>query len=257
VILGLEFPPIGELVEWPAFLFEDTAFALNKIGLTALIAMSATLLIFFLAGRKYKNSLVPTGVATVAEVSVEFIDTQIIDQTIGPEGRGWNPYLLSIFFFVLFTNLFEVIPGWQMPANARMAFPLFLAVMVWATFIFVGIKAQGLGGYLKSSLFPPGVPKALYILVTPIEFISTFLVRPFSLAVRLFANMLAGHILLVTFAVLSAALWVKAWYAIFLPLPFAMLVLLIGFEIMVSFLQAYIFAILAGVYIGGALHPEH
>ncbi len=257
MILGLEFPPIGELVEWPAFLFEDTPFALNKIGLTAIIAMSATLLIFFLAGRKYKNSLIPTGVATVAEVSVEFIDTQIIDQTIGPEGRGWNPYLLSIFFFVLFTNLFEVLPGWQMPANARMAFPLFLAVMVWATFIFVGIKAQGLGGYLKSSLFPPGVPKALYILVTPIEFISTFLVRPFSLAVRLFANMLAGHILLVTFAVLSAALWVKAWYVIFLPLPFAMLVLLIGFEIMVSFLQAYIFAILAGVYIGGALHPEH
>ncbi|MFV1991013.1 MAG: F0F1 ATP synthase subunit A, partial [Acidimicrobiales bacterium] len=148
-------------------------------------------------------------------------------------------------------------PGWQMPANARMAFPLALALMVWAVFIFVGIKSQGFFGYFKSALFPPGVPKALYILVTPIEFISTFLVRPFSLAVRLFANMLAGHILLVTFAVLTAALWVKAWYVIFIPLPFGMLILLIGFEIMVSFLQAYIFAILAGVYIGGALHPDH
>jgi F-type H+-transporting ATPase subunit a len=75
--------------------------------------------------------------------------------------------------------------------------------------------------------------------------------------VRLFANMLAGHILLVTFAVLSAALWVRAWYAAFLPLPFAMLVFLTAFEVLVAFLQAYIFTILAAVYIGGALHPEH
>jgi F-type H+-transporting ATPase subunit a len=101
------------------------------------------------------------------------------------------------------------------------------------------------------------VPKALYLLVTPIEFVSTFLVRPFSLAVRLFANMLAGHILLVTFAVLSAALWVAQWYAVFLPLPALMLVFLTGFEILVAFLQAYIFTILAAVYIGGAMHPEH
>ena len=132
-----------------------------------------------------------------------------------------------------------------------------LALLVWVIFNVVGVANQGLGGYLKSSLFPPGVPKALYLLVTPIEFVSTFLVRPFSLAVRLFANMLAGHILLVTFSVLSAALWVAAWYAAFLPLPALMLVFLTGFEILVAFLQAYIFTILAAVYIGGAMHPEH
>jgi F-type H+-transporting ATPase subunit a len=135
--------------------------------------------------------------------------------------------------------------------------PATLALLVWLLFNGVGVMNQGLGGYLKSSLFPPGVPKALYILVTPIEFVSTFLVRPFSLAVRLFANMLAGHILLVTFAVLSAALWVAQWYAVFLPLPALMLVFLTGFEILVAFLQAYIFTILAAVYIGGAMHPEH
>ena len=93
--------------------------------------------------------------------------------------------------------------------------------------------------------------------MTPIELISTFLVRPFSLAVRLFANMLAGHILLISFAVLAAALWVASWQAIFLPLPFLMLVGLTGFEIMVAFLQAYIITILAAVFIGGSLHPEH
>lgn len=257
MIFGLEFPTIGHLVEWPSFLFEDTAYGLNKIGLSALLATTFTFLIFGLSARKYKKSLVPTGIANIAELSIEFIDEQIIDQTIGPEGRKWNPFLLSIFFFVLFTNLFEVVPGWQMPGNARMAFPVTLALLVWVVFNGVGIKAQGLGGYLKSSLFPPGVPKALYVLVTPIELISTFLVRPFSLAVRLFANMLAGHILLVTFAVLSAALWSLSPTVIVVPLPFAMLILLTGFEIAVSFLQAYIFVILTGVYIGGALHPEH
>ena len=122
----------------------------------------------------------------------------------------------------------------------------------------LGAIGPGIGiGYLKSTLFPPGVPKFLYILVTPIEFISVFLVRPFSLAVRLFANLLAGHILLVTFAVLTAALWVQQWYAVFMPLPFLMLLFLTGFELLVAFLQAYIFTILTAVYIGGALHHEH
>jgi F-type H+-transporting ATPase subunit a len=113
--------------------------------------------------------------------------------------------------------------------------------------------------YFKEALFPPGVPPALYILVTPIELLSTFVVRPFSLAVRLFANTLAGHILLVTFTVLANTL-VFADSAILKPVavfPFIMLVLMTGFELMVAFLQAYIFTILTAVYIGGAMHPEH
>jgi F-type H+-transporting ATPase subunit a len=138
-----------------------------------------------------------------------------------------------------------------------MALPAFMALMVWAIFNFVGIKSQGAGGYFKSMLFPPGVPKALLPLVALIEFISTVFVRPFSLAVRLFANMLAGHLLLVTFAVLSAALFTKSALAIILPLPFAMLILLTGFEILVAVLQAFIFTILTAVYIGGAMHAEH
>jgi F-type H+-transporting ATPase subunit a len=104
------------------------------------------------------------------------------------------------------------------------------------------------------------VPKALYVLVTPIELISTFFVRPFSLTVRLFANMLAGHMLLVTFAVLSKALFQAEGNPALIPmgvLPLAMLVGLTAFEVMVAFLQAYIFTILASVYIGSAAHPEH
>ena len=116
------------------------------------------------------------------------------------------PLLTSMFFFIFFINIFEVIPGIQFPGNARMAVPLLLAVMVWVIYNYQGFKNQGLG-YIKSSLFPPGVPKALYILVTPIEFLQVLVIKPFSLAIRLWANMVAGHLLLVTFAVLTAALW--------------------------------------------------
>jgi F-type H+-transporting ATPase subunit a len=178
-------------------------------------------------------------------------------QTMGPDGLAWVPFLLTLFFFILFNNLLEVIPGWQMPGNARMAMPLFMALLVWLVFNVVGLIKQGPVGYLKSVLFPPGVPIFLYVLVTPIEFVSTFLVRPFSLAVRLFANLLAGHILLVTFAVLSAAMWSIGPSLVILPLPVLVLVLLTAFEVMVAFLQAYIFTILTAVYIGGAMHPEH
>ena len=129
--------------------------------------------------------------------------------------------------------------------------------MVWVVFNVMGVIKQGPFGYLKSSLFPPGVPKALYLLVTPIELISVFVVRPFSLAVRLFANLLAGHILLVTFAILSAAMWSVGPSLVILPLPAVVLILLTAFEVMVAFLQAYIFTILTAVYIGGAIHPEH
>jgi F-type H+-transporting ATPase subunit a len=258
VTFALEFPPISHLVEWTDLALDDTAFAINKIVLIYLLATVLTMLLFWLGGRR--KALVPVGAQNVAEASLDFIDNGIILQTIGPEGlrKKWiQPFLTSVFFFVLFTNITEVIPLIQMPANARMAMPAVLALVVWLLFNGVGVANQGLGGYLRSSLFPPGVPKALYLLVTPIEFVSTFLVRPFSLALRLFANMLAGHILLVTFAVLSAALWVAQWYAVFLPLPALMLVFLTGFEILVAFLQAYIFTILAAVYIGGAMHPEH
>jgi len=121
----------------------------------------------------------------------------------------------------------------------------------------VGIAKQGFFHYFKGIMFPPGVPWPIYILVTPIELVSTIIVRPLSLAVRLFANMLAGHLVLVTFAVISAALWVKGINLVILPFSFVLLIALTGFEVLVSFLQAFIFTILAAVYIGGAMHPEH
>ncbi len=255
ILAQLEFPPIENLVEWPNIVGgEDVWWGFNKIALYNVVAVVVTTVLFLLAGAK--KAMVPRGVQNLMEVSVDFIDKGIVQQTIGHGGEKYIPFLGSLFFFILIGNMFEVIPPFLMPANARMANPAILALLTWAFFICVGVKAQG-PKYFFNAVFPPGVPKALYLLVTPIEFVSVFLVRPFSLAVRLFANMLAGHILLVTFAVLSAAMWSLGPSLIVLPLPAAVLVLLTGFEVMVAFLQAYIFTILTAVYIGGAMHPEH
>ena len=251
-VFALDFPEISEILVW-----KDFVSGFNKIFIITVLAVLVTLIIFTVAVR-HDDRVKPTGVRNVAEASVDFIEEGIVMQTMGRDGLGWTPFLMSLFFFIFFTNITGIIPTFQMPATARMAEPLVLAVIVWITFIVVGFKHQGLG-YLRSSLFPPGVPAALYVLVTPIEFISTFLVRPFSLAVRLFANMLAGHILLVTFALLTDAL-ITAKDVPLVPLfvlPLFMLIFLTGFEVLVAVLQAYIFTILAAVYIGGAAHPEH
>ena len=253
-VLALDFPPVSHLFEWPALLFDGTVYAVNKTVLIYLAAVVITAAIFLVAGRK-NAPLVPAGVQHVAESGVTFVEESIVMETIGPEGRKFMPFLTTMFFFILFSNITEVIPGIQFRANSRMAVPITLAIVVWCIYNVVGVRSQGLGGYLKNSLFPPGVPVALYLIVTPIELVSTFVVRPFSLAIRLWANMVAGHLLLVTFAVLTTALW-----GAFPPTaiaPFGMLVLMTGFEILVSVLQAFIFTILTAVYIGGSMHPAH
>ncbi len=252
-VFALDFPEISHILVWP-----DILPSFNKVALIGVFAVVATALIFFIAGRRNPMEA-PKGVGNLAEASVDFIETDIVMQTIGRDGLGWTPFLITIFFFVFFCNIVEILPTVQMPATARMAIPIMLALIVWVVYNTVGVKHQGFFKYLKNSCFPPGVPKPLYILVAPIEFVSTFIVRPFSLAIRLFANMLAGHLLLVTFAILTDALITAntAFLKVIFVLPLFMLIFLTAFEILVSVLQAYIFTILTAVYIGGAAHPEH
>jgi len=253
MVLGLEFPPVSHLVNWQEIWFKGTPFAISKVVIVYILAVILSFGFFFLAGRKRK--LVPSGMQNIAEASLDFIRESVIMQTMGAQGLGWLPFLTTMFFFIFFINIFEVIPAFQMPGNARIAVPLILAVTVWFLYNIVGIRTQGFGHYIKNMCVPPGVPKALLVIVVPIEFISNFLVRPFSLAIRLFANMLAGHFILVTFALLTAALWGSTYVAAILP--FSLLVALTGFEVLVAGLQAFIFAILTAVYIGGSMSPEH
>jgi F-type H+-transporting ATPase subunit a len=252
-LAAVEFPPVSHLVEWPDMLFKGTIFAFNKIALLTVAAALITMLLFGIAARG--GRLVPTGVQNFVEIFVEFIRDQIALQVMGTAGLRFVPLLTAIFSFVFFCNIFEVIPFIQMPATARMAVPAFLAVMVWLIYNTMGIIHSGPIGYFRD-MIPSGVPKAILPLVAFIFYVSHIIVQPFSLAVRLFANMLAGHLLLVTFAVLSAALFTAAPVAVILPLPALFLVLVTGFEVLVAVLQAYIFTILTAVYIDAAVHPH-
>jgi F-type H+-transporting ATPase subunit a len=253
-MFALEFPPINEVIRWrelfPSF---------NKVGLIACMAVVIGSTIYIIAARR-DPLVAPKGVRNLAEVGVEFIEDQIVMQTIGRDGLGWTPFLLTLFIFVYLCNLPGVIPILQFPATARMAIPFFLAVVVWLIYNVVGFKYNGLK-YLTGMLWPRTVPVAMRPLVGLIEFLSNIILRPFSLAVRLFANMLAGHMLLVTFALLANALLFAETKQLLLKpltiLPLFMLLFLTAFEILVGLLQAYIFTILTGVYIGLAKHPEH
>jgi len=252
---GFSFPPINTILRW-----KDVTPGINKVVIIAILSALIGTVLFLVAASK-DASKAPKGSRNLAEIIVEFIEKNIIMETMGKSGMGWTPFLLTMFVFIYLCNLPGIIPFIHMPATARMGVPAFMALLVWVVFNATGIKHQGIFGYFKNVLFPPGVPKALYILVTPIELISTLVVRPFSLAVRLFANMLAGHLLLVIFALLTQALIQAETQRFFLIpigiLPFGLLIFLTAFEILVAFLQAYIFTVLTAVYIGGAAHPEH
>ena len=178
-------------------------------------------------------------------------------QTMGPDGLRYTPFLITLFTFILTCNLWGLIPAMQMPVNARIALPVVMALTVYVIYHVVGVISQGPITYVKNIAFMPGVPKAMYILLTPIELVTKFITQPLSMAVRLFANMLAGHLLLVSFGVITAGVFTLSATAVIWPFSFALLIGLTAFEILVGFLQAFIFTILAAVYIGSSLHPEH
>ena len=219
--------------------------------------MSAVIIgaVFIVAFRK--PTIVPRGIQNAVESLVDFIRNGIVMEVIGKEGLPFLPFLTSLFVFIWVNNLYGIIPGINFPTTARMAIPMFLAILVWFVFNIVGIVKQGGLTYIKNTLFIPGVPPALYILVTPIEFVTVFIVRPLTLAVRLTANMIAGHLMLTIFFV---GTWYLQWKLMTIPIAavsFALGTAITAFEVLVGVLQAYIFTILTAVYIAGALHPEH
>jgi F-type H+-transporting ATPase subunit a len=246
------FPPIDELFRWKDFAFEGQFYAINKTSL--LVMISSLLIILIFVGGSRKMKLVPGKFQSTLEFTYEFVDRGITRDVIGNDATRFTPFLGTLFLFILFLNFWEVIPFIQFPPTSRFAIPLFLALMVYVLYWYLGFKHQGIK-YLTGHLFPAGVPWFLYILVTPIELVQILLVRPFSLAVRLLANMMAGHILLTALALLTSYTLTNA-PIIFLG-PFALNVGVTAFEVLVGFLQAYIFTLLTAVYIADSLHAEH
>jgi F-type H+-transporting ATPase subunit a len=238
----------------PSIKIGGISFCYNFVFFVLTIAFFATILFFFLGLRNPK--IVPGKFQNVVEMGFEFVRNQLVVQMIGPEGMPFMALLASFFFFILFGNLLEVIPFVSFPLNSRIGFPIVLAIISWVTYNTVGVRRHGLFGYLKLVMFPPGAPKLMYLLLAPIEFFSTILVRPLTLSVRLFANMVAGHFLLAVSFLGSIALFTGFPY-VFGVVPFAMGVVMVGFEIFVAGLQAFIFAVLSASYIAGAMATEH
>ena len=231
-------------------------FAVTKFTLLLLFGVLVISLFFLLAVRK--RTLVPGKLQWMGESAYRVIRDGVARDTIGPQGIAFAPYLASLFFFVLVMNVYGILPLAQIPVSSHIAYPAFLAIISLILFNFVGIRHHGAGAYFKGIAFPSGVPKAMYLILTPIELISTLIVRPFTLAVRLFANMFAGHLLLLVFITGTTYLLnVGNFSAVFSPLSFVMSIVMTFFELFVEALQAYVFVVLTASYISGALVEEH
>ena len=254
---GFHAPSIADFFP-PAILFEGTIFQIDRIWIVRIVATIVLLAIFVVAARRAR--LVPGRFQNAIEMMLDFVRVQIVEEIMGKEhAKRFVPMITTIFFAVLAFNLTGIIPGLPMAGTARMGLPFLLALWVLVTYWAVGIKAHGLGGYLKNSLFPPGIPAPIYLIVTPIELLQILIIRPASLAIRLVANMVAGHIMLVLcfaatqYFVVEA---VPAWKAGGVRRLAGGLIFTL-FELLVAALQAYIFALLASVYLNIALEEEH
>lgn len=258
-ILGAFEPPSTKDFVWdcwgPSLRIGSLEFCLNFITFLVLLGFIAMVAFFYFSLRRPR--VVPGKLQSVAELGIQFIRENVALQMIGPEGNTYMPLLTTLFFAILFWNIFEVVPGINFSSNSRIAFPLVMALIAWVTYNLVGIKRHGFVGYAKHVMLPPGAPAWLYPLLVPIEFITQIVIRPITLSVRLWANFLAGHFLLAVFFLGTIAMLQGGALAVFAPFSFAIGIALVGFEIFVSLLQAFIFTILTASYIGGALEEEH
>ena len=240
-----------------ALLFEGTPFEINRIMLVRFIAVAALLIIFWLGTRRM--SVVPGRFQSLIEMGLDFVRVNIADDLLGrKDGKRFLPILMTMFFMILFMNLTGVIPFLNIAGTSVIGVALVLAAISYVVFIYAGLKV-GPKHFIKVSLFPAGVPWPLYIIVTPIEFISTFIIRPVTLTLRLLLNMMVGHILLVLFfaATQFFVVQLSGWWTILGVGTLAFGLAFTLFEILVALLQSYIFTLLTAVYIQLAVAEEH
>jgi len=251
------FPPSVEDFYLPSIVpWEGTdSYWFTKI--TFLVWLTVAILIIFFLVSYRKPQLVPTKKQWLAESVYGFVRNNISVEMIGHRGVAFAPYLTTLFCFIFLNNLWGIVPVAQISPNSHIAFPAFLAIISYLMFILVGIRHHGFLKYFKTALIPPA-PWFILPLLIPIEFFSNFLVRPFSLAVRLFANMFAGHMLLLVFTLGGFAMInANPWFAPFSVVSWVMTIALTFLEFLVVALQAYVFTVLTASYVQGALADEH
>jgi F-type H+-transporting ATPase subunit a len=252
---GCGFPAPG----LHSFLFKPIAtvggYEFNKVMLLAIITTILVIGFFWAAFGKAK--VVPGKLQMVGEAGYDFVRRGIVYETLGKkEGEKYVPLMVSLFFFIWIMNIWSVIPLAQFPVSSVIAYPAVLAAVVYVTWVSLTFKRHGFVGFFKNIT---GYDKSLgpvLPLVMIIEFFSNLLVRPFTHAVRLFANMFAGHLMLVMFTVASWYL-LNSWMIPAAGISFVMTMAMIVFELFVQAVQAYVFVLLACTYIQGALAEHH
>lgn len=229
----------------------NSEIALTNSALYMLIALAV--IAFLMIGATSRRAVVPGRLQSVAELSYEFV-ANTLQTTAGSEGMKFFPLVFSLFMFILVVNVMGIIP-YTFTVTSHIIVTVSLALLVFLTVLVYGFSKHGLNFF---KLFvPSGIPVYILPLVTFIEVLS-FISRPVSHSVRLFANMLAGHITLKVFGgfvVMLGSLGLAGWVGAVLPL--GMTVALTALELLVAFLQAYVFAILTCIYLNDAIHPGH
>ena len=223
-----------------------------------LIVISVGLIIWYLLATTRKKALVPSRGQMATEAVYGLVRNGIAKDLIGSkEFLRFVPLLFSLFMIILVNNFFGVMPPFSYPTMSRIGFPIALSLIVWVVFHVVGMKKHGFFGYWKS-LVPSGLPKGMILPIFFLELITDLFTRPVTLALRLFGNMFAGHILIVLFIT-------GGWYMLTSGgilvvaggVTWVFAVVMTLFELLVEFLQAYVFTLLAALYIGGAIADEH
>ncbi len=216
------------------------------------VVTAILIVLSIVAARKYKKSLIPKGISTLFEMIVEFVRDEIVQPSIGHGYEAFMPFMLTLFFFILFINLFGLIPlpNLLVPTG-NIAITGTLAVIAFIAIQYSGIKSHGFFNYIKG-LVPPGMPGWIVIIIFPLEILGLF-TKPFALCIRLFANMIAGHI--VIFSMLGLIIIMQSYYIAPVSVGFTLFIELL--EILVAVIQAYIFVMLTSLFIGMAKSAEH
>jgi F-type H+-transporting ATPase subunit a len=246
----------GDFIFKPVF--RIGIFEVTKPLLLVILAVILILVFFGFAFRK--PQLVPRrwwGAQNIGELGILAVRNQILRPQLGSKGDRYLPFLVSLFFLIWILNLFELIPVLQFPATSLYAFPLSLTLIVWPTYLFIGMRHQGPIGYFKNMAVPSGAPWWILPLLSPIELLSNILVRPFTLSIRLMANMLSGHLLLLVFGVASWYLASLSIGLLFAATSFVVFLLVFMLEVLITLLQAFIFTTLTAFYISEALEGAH
>ena len=238
-------------------LFAGTPFELNRIMLIRILVAVVIIVIFWLGTRRM--SVVPGRGQSLIEMGLDFVRVGIAEDLLGKkDGKRFLPILTTFFFMIVAMNLTGAVPGLNIAGTSVIGVPLLLAGIAYVTWIYAGLRKHP-GKFLRNSLFPPGVPPALYIIVTPIELLSTFIVRPVTHTLRLLMNMIVGHLLLVLFFLATSFFFFEApgLFKLFGIGTLAFGFVFTLFELLVAVLQAYVFTILTAVYLQLALADEH